>query len=147
MAKHYYYIEDELFAEFRKRYPELWEYGTTYYGRGFDTIRIRMPTKGCVEFNRFSNTLVWLDRNGDKDYEAKQRADRKANMHRNFIQLLHDYQKLHNASQGMIAKQTGISRRKINEYLNGKAIPKISTMKKILEALDIDMTELEKEYL
>lgn len=136
MAKQYYYFEDELFAEFRKRYPDLWEYGTTYYGCGFQTIRVRIPNKGCVEYNRFANSLRWIDRHGDKEYEKALRVEKRNDMYAYFLKNISEYQTNTGATQGEIAKLSGISRQKINEYINGKRIPKIDTMNKILKSLE-----------
>ena len=144
MAKHHYYVEDELFAEFRERYPDLWTYGTTYYGAGFQTIRIRIPNKGCVLYNRFANSLTWIDHNGDKEYEKEQRKKRRENMYRLFMDVIQNYQNEYNVTQNDIAKKTGVSRRKINEYINGKAYPKINTMQNICKSLGIDIYELER---
>ena len=39
----------------------------------------------------------------------------------------------------LIARITGISRQSINKYLQGAKAPKVSTMRKIAEALGIDI--------
>lgn len=141
MAKQYYHIEDELFNEFREKYPELWEYGTIYDACGFEAIRIRIPNKGCVKYDRFHKSLTWLDHNGDKNYEKELRIKRREKMYDSFIDTVKKYQEEHNISQGTIAELSGISRRKINEYINGKYVPKMSTMCKILKSLNIDEIE------
>lgn len=142
--KHYYYVEDELYAAFSKAYPELKDRGTHYYGVGFDTIRIRMPTKGCVEFNRFGNKLTWLDHNGDKEYEKRIRTERRERLRDLFIDELLIFQEDAGMTQGEIAEATSISRQKINEYINYKRMPKVSTMRSICEALNINFSELER---
>lgn len=142
--KRYYYVEDELYAAFLKAYPELKDRGTQYYGVGFDTIRIRMPTKGCAIFNRFGNKLTWLDHNGDKEYEKRARTERREKLRDLFVEALLIFQEDTGMTQGEIAEDTSISRRKINEYINHKRIPKVSTMRSICEALNINFSELER---
>lgn len=144
MAKQYYYLEDEIFAEFKKLYPELCERGMTHHGHGFETIRIRMPKKGCVEYNRFRKSLTWLDHNGDKQYETTQRNKRRESMYKIFIESVNRYISDNNITQSYIAELSGISRQKINEYINGKSIPKVSTMYKILNSLNVDVSEIER---
>ena len=144
LAKRYYYIEDELFNEFKKAHPDLWERGTTYCGAGFETIRIRIPSKGCLLYNRFKNSVTWVDHYGDKEYEKAQCMKRRENMYELFVEAVRNYQEETGDTQGVISEKTGISRRKINEYLNGKAFPKLITIQRICASLGIDISELER---
>ena len=60
-------------------------------------------------------------------------------MYQNFLREIDYYQEITGATQVDIARITGISRQSINKYLQGAKVPKVSTMRKIAEALGIDI--------
>lgn len=142
-----YYLGDNwryykrLFRQFREEFPSLWEYGTIWEPHGYREIRIHIPTKGVLFYNEVGTSggkIVW-----DKLFLNK-RVQREL-MYEEFIDELKAYQEAAELTQGELAEMSGVSRKKMNEYLNGRSIPKISTMEKIAEELGLHVKR--KEFI
>lgn len=131
-----------LFQLFRREYPELWNYGTQWAPYDEDSIRIVNPRKG-----EFIYRLVYINHGiieweyqweTDSDIRKEERSIRPG-MYQNFLSEIDRFQKETGAYQGEISSITGISRQSINKYLSGSVIPKVSTMRRIAEKLNLDV--------
>ena len=128
-----------LFRQFREEFPNLWEYGTVWEPHGYREIRIIVPTKGMLIYNEVGvdgGKITW-----EKLYLNK-RVQREL-MYEEFLNELKAYQEEAELSQSELAEMSGISRQKMNEYLNGRSVPKISTMEKIAEELGLHVKRKE----
>lgn len=143
--RHYekhHYTTRMIFNDFRKKHPHLWERGTTYSPFEFRKIIVWIPRKGKLIYDHFHNMVFWQEYWGnleDATGIVEDRQKKRECMYERFVREIDVYQKKSGASQSAIAEISGVSRQKINEYMNGKCIPKISTMKKICESLGIDI--------
>lgn len=128
-----------IFRDFREAYPELWCYGTNYVPYQQMTIMIINPVKGKFLYDGISKRITWLEHFKDKEEIKEEEKELRLDMYQNFLNEINYYQKMTGISQSEIARKAGISRKSINEYLKGVNPPKISTMRKIAEALGIDL--------
>lgn len=143
--RHYekhHYTPRMVFSDFRKKHPHLWERGTTYSPFEFRKIIIWIPSKGKLIYDHFHNRVLWQEYWGDREDTKESKEDRqkrREGMYERFVREIDIYQKETGTSQSGIAEISGVSRQKINEYMNGRHIPKISTMEKICESLGINI--------
>lgn len=152
----------QIWLQFKEDYPELIERGTTYEPYGYMEITIHIPglspfvynqvgTSGCNfringRWYSYDEIRQMKIRSEQKEIEDKRRREIEAKkskeeyrskMYKSFLSMLRYYQKAYGATQEDIAELSGYSRKTINEYMTGKAMPKVSTMRKICEALDL----------
>lgn len=131
-----------LFRQFREEFPNLWEYGTNWEPHGYREIRIFIPSKGILIYNEVGTSngkITWEVRREDPRLIKQRERELRPEMYQNFLRELDSYQKRSGFSQRNIAMMTGVSRQKINAYINGKSIPKVSTMRKIADTLGLDI--------
>ena len=123
----------KLFSKFKQLYPDLCTRGMSFEPYGFDGIRIYIPGKGVLIYDdsKLFNKVTWEKRTEEQEDPKAQRADKYDAFMFEITELQHKL----GLTQTDIAKRSGISRKSINRYLGGIAIPKISTMNKILESL------------
>lgn len=136
------YTARMIFTDFRKRYPNLWERGASYSPHEYRRIMIWIPSKGKLIYDHFYNRIHWVDYWADRVPIKKTKEDirkDRLDMRDRFVDALELCITDKGMSQSDIANISGVSRRKINEYINKKQIPKVSTMKKICEALGVDI--------
>jgi DNA-binding XRE family transcriptional regulator len=132
------YTARMIFQDFREAYPYLWRRGADYELCDFMTIRIRIPTIGVVEYEYFGNKLTWLERWVDPNLDRKRDKDNRYVWYEEFVKLIESHMDDYGYTQQDIADISGLSRKSINEYLTGRSIPKVSTMRKICESLRIN---------
>lgn len=132
-----------LFRQFRKEFPNLWTYGTNWEPHGYREIRIIIPGKGSLIYNEvgtFNGKIIWEapPKEDPKEIKKKER-EMRPEMYQKFLEEIHWYQYCTGATQGDIAKYSGVSRQKINAYITGRCVPKVITMRKIADALGLDI--------
>lgn len=102
-----------------------------------------IPRKGKLIYNSVGaggTKIRWVEGPYEDERELKQmEREMRPDMYQNFLREIDWYQKITGASQGDIARLTGVSRKSINKYLSGVNPPKVSTMRKIVDALGIDI--------
>lgn len=131
-----------LFRQFKEENPELVRYGMQWFAHGYQAIEILIPRVGKLIFKdngNYKGLIEWEEHWTDERTIKQQERDMRPEMYQNFLREINYYQKMTGFSQGDIAEATGISRRSINKYLSGGAAPKVSTMKRICEALGINI--------
>ena len=132
-----------LFRRFKQEYSELIVRGTGFIPYGYQEILIMIPRKGKLIYNSVGSggtKIRWVEGPHEDERELKQRErEMRPDMYQNFLREIDWYQKITGASQGDIARLTGVSRQSINKYLSGVNSPKVSTMIKIADALGIDI--------
>lgn len=140
-----------IWNQFKREFPELIRRGTSYepYPYGQMDILVSIPGKGKLIYNPVGTSngkIQWVEHWVDeqelkrKELEAKKRdAENRQAMYKTFLSMVRFYQREFGATQKDIAELSGYSRQTINEYMNGRAIPKPNTMRKIIKALDMDI--------
>lgn len=132
-----------MYGRFKQDFPELVVRGASFSPNGPYEITIIIPRKGKVVYNPIGvkeTRLKWIDGPYEDKLVIKQRErEMRPDMYQAFLSEIEYYQKMTGASQGDIARLSGVSRKSINKYLSGVVAPKVSTMRKICEALDIDI--------
>lgn len=129
------YTATMLFRDFRRAYPDLWCRGCYYELSGHMQILIRIPNKGKVIYEYFGNKLTWIEHyKTDEEIKQKKRTDR-VKTYSYFLFRLNEEMEERGLTQQDIADMTGISRMSINKYLGERAIPKMSTMRQIADAV------------
>lgn len=136
-----------IWKQFKKEFPELITRGTRYepYVYGHMDILVSIPNKGKLVYNPVGTAngkIQWLERwTNEGNYDQRQMENKKREkekrleLYETFLDTVQSYRREFNATQDDIAKRSGYSRKSINEYLNGKSIPKVSTMKTIIKSL------------
>lgn len=131
-----------IFRMFKEDYPELVVRGTCYIPHAYMEIEVFIPTKGKLIYNPVgveSGKIRWEERWVDEKAIKREEREKRPDMYQTFLSLIDTYQKETFATQGDIAKLSGVSRRSINKYLSGIVMPKVSTMRRICESLGIDI--------
>lgn len=132
------YSWNMLFRDFRESYPDLWRRGTTYEPGGFMSLIIRIPGRGKLKYEFFGDKIIWLEHWEDpREVRLNEEANREKT-YRYFIHAVNDVMDERGLTQNDVAVISGMSRKSINKYLNGRVIPKVSTMRKIGSALGIN---------
>lgn len=133
------YTAAMLFRDFRDAYPELWRRGCFYELCGYMQIRIHIPHTGKVIYDFFGDKLTWLERWEDPNETKRKERIYRSDTYDRFVNEVGARMLELDLSQQDIADMTGISRKSINQYLGGRAIPKLSTMQHICKTLNIDI--------
>lgn len=131
-----------LFRSFKEEYSELIARGTNFIPYGYQEILVLIPGKGKLIYNSVGaggTKIRWIERWTDEKVEKQREREKRPDMYQNFLREIGWYQKNTGASQGDIARLTGVSRKSINKYLSGANTPKVSTMRKIADALGINI--------
>lgn len=132
-----------IFRWFKKDYPELCVRGINFLPYGYQEILVIIPRKGKLIYNSVGvegTKIEWLEGPYEDERNIKQRErEYRPEMYQNFLREIDYYQEITGATQVDIARITGVSRKSINKYLQGAKAPKVSTMRKIAEALGIDI--------
>lgn len=139
-TKSYY---GRMYRKFKADFPELVVRGTTYSPNGPSEINIDIPRKGSLIYTSFGvkeTRIRWVDGPHEDTLLIKERErETRPDMYQDFLREIELYQRMTSASQGDIARLSGVSRKSINKYLSGVVAPKVSTMRKICKALEIDI--------
>lgn len=132
-----------IFRWFKEDYPELCVRGINFLPYGYQEILVIIPRKGKLIYNSVGvegTKIKWLEGPYEDERIIKQRErEYRPEMYQNFLREIDYYQEITGATQVDIARITGVSRKSINKYLQGAKAPKVSTMRKIAEALGIDI--------
>lgn len=133
------YSWSKIFKEFRESYPELWRRGTTYRPYSLMAIEIAIPCVGKLIYDRDADEIFWLEHWVDDAAIRKREKDMRPDMSERFCDTVKNYINTHGMTQQQFADFVGISRYMLNGYLNGRTIPKISTMRKICECINVNI--------
>ena len=133
------YSHHMLFKEFRHHYPQLWRRGTHYELCGNTSIRVRIPTVGVLVYEYIGHHITWEKRWEDPVITKENTKEERFDMYQRFLSEIDIFQKETGATQATIAELTGISRKSVNRYLSGAAMPKTATMQSMAEKLGIDI--------
>ena len=129
------YTATMLFRDFRRAYPELWCRGCYYELSGHMQILIRIPNKGKVIYEYFGDKLTWIEYYKTDEEIKQNKRTKRVKTYSYFIFRLNEEMEERGLTQQDIADMTGISRMSINKYLGERAIPKMSTMRQIADAV------------
>lgn len=128
-----------ILKEFKSLHPDLWTRGSMCTICGYMTAEIRIPTKGIILYNIETDTITWLERWVDEKEVKRKEKEKRPKNYIYFCFVISEYLKKHRMTQQEFADMVGISRRSLSKYLNGNAIPKSSTMRNILNQINIDI--------
>lgn len=133
------YTARALYDEFRKRHPDMWRRGSNAVLIDHMKILIMSPGLGKFTWGWFDDTIVWLEEWVDEKIVKREDDSMRSANYTYLKLLLEGYMKQHEYTQQDISSKTGVSRQSLSKYLSGKAIPKTSTMKKICDALELEL--------
>lgn len=128
-----------IFKQFRQTYPELWVHGTSFQPYGYLVIKIWIPTKGIILYNYQTEDITWLEHWVDEKAIKLTEDEMRPEMYDTFCFVVERYMKDRHLTQQQFADKVGISRMSLNAYLNGRKIPKVNTMRRICEAIHINI--------
>lgn len=102
-------------------------------------INVLIPNIGKVRYDYFDNELTWLE-----VWEDPRKTKRLENEHRPqtyeyFCSAVKRYMNDNQMTQEEFAEMVDISRRSLIKYLNGRAIPKVNTMQRILKIINANI--------
>lgn len=133
------YTWNMIYRDFKRRHSDLCERGMSFTPHQFMSIIIHIPNRGKLIYDGFRDEITWLAQYEDPKRKKAEEREQRAELYLRFLNEMESFQKTNGASQGVIAERSGISRQSINKYLSGAVMPKTSTMKRICEALHIDL--------
>ena len=129
----------KIYGEFKGRYPQFCKRGLMYELCDVMTILIRSPGVGKFTYTPTGHKITWLEYWVDPTHTKKMEKGVRPEYYTKFITKLKELMTNKGLSQESISLVTGISRQSINAYLNGRKIPKMSTMKDMAKKLGIDI--------
>lgn len=132
-----------MHSNFKADFPDLAVRGSTYSPNGPCEITVDIPHRGILVYTPFGvkeTRIRWINGPYEDERIIKERErEMRSDMYQDFLREIEWYQRMTGASQGDIARISGVSRKSINKYLSGIVAPKVSTMRKICKALEIDI--------
>lgn len=128
-----------IFTSFKKSYPELCRRGMSYQPYGQMTIRVMIPGVGKILYDCEKDDITWIERWRDEEEEKRLAIERRPSMYEHFVETIINYMDENQMTHQEFADMVGISRISISKYLNGRSIPKVSTMLEICEKINIDI--------
>lgn len=128
-----------IFTEFKELYPELCNRGISYQPYSPMVIQVSIPGMGKLLYDHSEEDITWLEHWVDERVVRLQEKEQRNDIYESFCYEVSRYMKTNKLTQQQFADMTDISRRSLNKYLNHEAIPKVSTMRRICEAVNIDI--------
>lgn len=127
----------KVFNEFKKQYTHLVRRGMSYEPYDHESITVYIPGVGKLIYENLHHRITWLEHWKDEKLIKQQEKEHRPEMYEEFCVVIKDYIKNNRMTHQEFADMVGISSRSISKYLNGDAIPKVSTMKRICETINI----------
>lgn len=124
---------------FKELCPELICWNITYEENGYMNIIIHVPKKGKLIFDYPTDSLKWIEEWTDEKELKQQEREMRPDMYNQFCDKVEQYMYDHRLTHQQFADMVGISRWSLSRYLNNERIPKVSTMRRICEAANIDI--------
>lgn len=132
------YTAQNIFKDFRRRHPDMWRRGTNCQLIDHMKILVMAPGLGKFTYEWFGDKITWIERWVDEKAVKLEEQEMRPKQYTYFVHLVEMYMEANNATQGHVAEAAGVSRQSINKYMTGKSIPKLNTMRKICESLDLE---------
>lgn len=129
----------EIYNEFKDLYPELCKRGTSYSPCGYMTIEIRVPSVGIFLYDYQDGHLKCVEEFVNEREVRLREKELRPNMYKEFQCIVKDYLYNNHMTHQQFADLVHISRQTLSKYLNGDAIPKVSTMRRIYETININL--------
>ena len=130
-----------IYDEFKELYPELWRRGTTYSPSGYNAIEVRIPSVGIYKYDYSDGQLYCLEKWMDKEEMKIHKQIHRASAGDWFRKTVETYLHTNDLTHQEFADRVGISRQILSKYLNGSATPKMNTMSRICETININLDE------
>ena len=131
----------DIYREFNELYPELRRRGTSYAPYGYMTIEIRIPSVGRFKYNYDDGQLECLEEWTDEREIKRKEKEIRPVMYDEFCTAIERYLQNYRLTQQQFADMVGISSRSISKYLTGVSVPKVSTMRRICETINVNLDE------
>ena len=129
-----------LVERFKTKYPELNRRGNTYIPDGSMNLIVLIPGRGKLNYSCSNDRITWLQRWEDEKELKQYNKEIRPVVYEEFCEKVTDYMRYHKLSNQEFCDQAGISRVSLSKYLNGGSIPKLGTMCRICEKMNIDLT-------
>lgn len=129
----------KVFNEFKKRYPQLVRRGMSYEPYDQEAIIVYIPGVGKLIYENMRNRITWLEHWKDEKLIKLQEKEHRPEMYDRFRIVVNRYMFDNHMTHQEFADTVGVSRQMLSKYLNGDAIPKVSTMKRICKTIHIDI--------
>lgn len=129
----------KVFNEFKKRYPQLVRRGMSYEPYDQEAITVYIPGVGKLIYENMRNRITWLEQWKDETLIKHQEKEHRPEMYGRFCTVVSCYMRDNRITHQEFADTVGVSRQMLSKYLNGDAIPKVSTMKRICKTIHIDI--------
>lgn len=126
-------------ARFKQTYPNLIKRGTSYEPYYKNSMIVRIPTVGKLIYDKIDNKVTWLEHGEDNEELRRREKERRPELYEQFRYIVEHYLRDNRMTHQQFADLVGVSRQSLSKYLNGDAIPKISTMKRICKTINIDI--------
>ena len=129
---------EEMFDEFALRCPEWAARTLEYQPKTINSIRITLDDGTKLDYNPYSRIIHWVKG------AAVESADhiREEDCRESFSANLTNIMQVRGVTQNMLSDRTGISTCSISKYMNRKATPSLTVLKKLALALDCMPDEL-----
>lgn len=128
-----------IFERFKLKYPQLMRRGISYEPDDAQSIKIYIPGVGKLIYELYGDTITWLEHWVDEQEIKEHEKERRPKMYIYFCFVIDEYMRNNKLTQQQFADLVGISRRSLIKYLNGDAVPKVSTMQQICESINIQL--------
>ena len=130
-----------LVERFKTKYPDLDRHGNTYIPDGTMNLIVLIPGRGKLNYSCSNDRIIWLQRYEDeRDLKTRAKSLRPI-VYEDFCEKVTQYMRYHKMTNQEFCDQAGISRKSLSKYLNHDSIPKLDTMRRICEKMNIDILE------
>lgn len=125
---------NQMYLIFQSNHLDLCERGMVKSLDKSGRLEIVIPSRGTLLYDADFDMIEWVDKREviDKDISRNESYEK-------FCEVIEDYTYANHMSDQKFADMVGISRRMLSRYLNGHAVPKLSTMKRICESIGVDI--------
>lgn len=127
----------KVFNEFKKTYPDLVRRGMSYEPYDMETIKVYIPGVGKLIYENYNHRITWLEHWKDEKLIKQQEKEMRPEMYERFCIIIENYMRSNRMTHQEFADTVGVSRQMLSKYLNGDAIPKVSTMRRICKIIHI----------
>lgn len=129
---------EDIFEQFKIYHPYLVNAVTDYRPRGDRGIRLIIDSGEMYDFDAVSKCIRRVEDNrmrGMKDITEE-------NCRKSIAYHLTEHMNMKGYSQQTLAEDTGLGKGSIYNYLNGKATPSATALRRMAQALDCSVADL-----
>ena len=129
---------ERMFDDFITRCPEWGRRAVEYRPKTMNSIRVTLDDGSKIDFNPLSDSIHFVKQRAISSPEDIRDEDCREAFSVNLTNMM----RVKGFRQDLLAERTGLSSGSISKYMNRKATPSITVVKKIARALNCTMDEL-----